>query len=148
MEITNLGKADGLPPVDWAAVVEKLDARSAPDPDAVNSRTTWLPTINEDATPHLTALPPPRLDGPCWLRGLARLIGGVRLTCRRGRSEIASAVAGLLGALQRLPDRPDDRSGSDGARNLGDLIYDLKEMSDLISGCIRAHLHRVVDASG
>ena len=26
MEITNLGKADGLPPVDWAAVAEKLDA--------------------------------------------------------------------------------------------------------------------------
>ncbi len=26
MEITNLGEADGLPPVDWAAVVEKLDA--------------------------------------------------------------------------------------------------------------------------
>ena len=49
MEITNLGKADGLPPVDWAAVVEKLDAGSAPAPDAVNSRTTWLSTINEDA---------------------------------------------------------------------------------------------------
>jgi hypothetical protein len=29
MEITNLGKADGLPPVDWAAVVEKLGAGSA-----------------------------------------------------------------------------------------------------------------------
>jgi hypothetical protein len=30
MEITNLGKADGLPPVDWAAVAEKLGAGSAP----------------------------------------------------------------------------------------------------------------------
>ena len=30
MEITNLGEADGLPPVDWTAVAEKLDARSAP----------------------------------------------------------------------------------------------------------------------
>jgi hypothetical protein len=48
MEIINLGKADGLPPVDWAAVAEKLDARSLPAPDAANSRTTWLPTINED----------------------------------------------------------------------------------------------------
>ena len=26
MEIINLGEGDGLPPVDWAAVVEKLDA--------------------------------------------------------------------------------------------------------------------------
>jgi hypothetical protein len=56
MEITNLGKADGLPPVDWAAVVEKLDAGSAPAPDAVNSRTTWLSTINEDGSPHVTAV--------------------------------------------------------------------------------------------
>src|SRR5262249_37925569 len=50
MEITNLGKADGLPPVDWAAVAEKLDARSAPAPDAHNSRTTWLSTLNEDGS--------------------------------------------------------------------------------------------------
>ena len=34
MEVINLGKADGLPPVDWAAVAEKLDAGSAPAPDA------------------------------------------------------------------------------------------------------------------
>ena len=33
VQITNLGKADGLPPVDWAAVAEKLDAGSAPAPD-------------------------------------------------------------------------------------------------------------------
>jgi hypothetical protein len=32
MEIANLGEADGLPPVDWAAVAAKLDARSAPAP--------------------------------------------------------------------------------------------------------------------
>jgi hypothetical protein len=51
MEITNPGQADGLPPVDWAAVAEKLDAGSAPAPDAVNSRTTWLSTVNEDGSP-------------------------------------------------------------------------------------------------
>jgi hypothetical protein len=32
MDITNLGAADGLPPVDWAAVTEKLDAGSVPAP--------------------------------------------------------------------------------------------------------------------
>ena len=26
MEITNLGQADGLPPVEWAAITDKLDA--------------------------------------------------------------------------------------------------------------------------
>ena len=56
MEITNLGKADGLPAVDWAAVAEKLDAGSAPAPDAVNARTTWLSTINQDGSPHVTAV--------------------------------------------------------------------------------------------
>src|SRR2546430_13389876 len=63
MEITNLGKADGLPPVDWAAVAEKLDAGSAPSPDAANSRTTWLSTVNEDGSPHVTAVGALRLDG-------------------------------------------------------------------------------------
>ena len=30
MEITNLGQADGLPPVAWATVAEKLEAGTAP----------------------------------------------------------------------------------------------------------------------
>src|SRR5207237_10336042 len=34
VEIINLGEADGLPPVDWAAVVDKLESGSAPAPDA------------------------------------------------------------------------------------------------------------------
>ena len=38
MEINNLGKADGLPPADWAAVVERLDAGSAPVPDAMRGQ--------------------------------------------------------------------------------------------------------------
>lgn len=28
MEIINLGKADGLPPVEWGGIVDKLDAGS------------------------------------------------------------------------------------------------------------------------
>lgn len=54
MEIINLGAADELPPVDWVEVVEKLEVRSAPTPDAPNSRTTWLATINEDGSPEPT----------------------------------------------------------------------------------------------
>jgi hypothetical protein len=49
MEVINLGTEDGLPPVDWAAVVEKLDAGSAPAPDAHNARSTWLATVNGTA---------------------------------------------------------------------------------------------------
>jgi hypothetical protein len=55
VEVISLGQADALPPVDLAAVVEKLDAGSAPAPDAANSRTTWLCTVNEDGSPHVTA---------------------------------------------------------------------------------------------
>jgi hypothetical protein len=63
MEIKNLGAADGLPPVDWTTVIDKLDAGSAPAPDANNARTTWLTTVNDDGSPHVTAV------GAVWLAG-------------------------------------------------------------------------------
>ena len=68
MEIMNLGKADGLPPADWAAVAAKLDAGSAPAPEALNSRTTWLATVNEDGRPHVTAVGALWLDGTFWFQ--------------------------------------------------------------------------------
>ncbi|HZQ85868.1 MAG TPA: pyridoxamine 5'-phosphate oxidase family protein [Acidimicrobiales bacterium] len=68
MEIINLGAADGLPPVQWAAVHEKLDAGSAPAPDAHNARTTWLTTVNEDGSPHVTAVGAVWLDGTYWFQ--------------------------------------------------------------------------------
>jgi pyridoxamine 5'-phosphate oxidase-like protein len=68
MEIINLGTADGLPPVDWDAIVEKLDTGSAPDPDAHNARTKWLATVNEDGTPHVTAVGAIWLDGSFWFQ--------------------------------------------------------------------------------
>jgi pyridoxine/pyridoxamine 5'-phosphate oxidase len=68
MEIINLGDADGLPPVDWAVVVEKLDAGAAPTADAVNSRTTWLSTINDDGSPHVTAVGALWVDDTFWFQ--------------------------------------------------------------------------------
>ena len=68
MKIINLGEADGLPPVEWAAVVEKLDAGSAPAPDAHNARTTWLATANEDGSPHVTAVGALWLDDAFWFQ--------------------------------------------------------------------------------
>jgi hypothetical protein len=68
MEIINLGAGDGLPPVDWNAVIEKLDAGSGPAPDAHNSRTTWLATLNEDGSPHITAVGAVWLDGAFWFQ--------------------------------------------------------------------------------
>lgn len=68
MEIVNLGAGDGLPPVDWTAVTEKLDAGSAPAPDAHNARTTWLTTVNEDGSPHVTPVGAVWVDGAFWFQ--------------------------------------------------------------------------------
>jgi hypothetical protein len=68
METINLGESDGLPPVDWDSVVQRLDAGSAPAPEALNSRTTWLSTVNEDGSPHLTAVGAVWLDGTFWFQ--------------------------------------------------------------------------------
>src|SRR5437588_8015094 len=68
MEIINLGAADGLPPVNWDAVIEKLGAGSAPAPDAHNARTKWLATVNEDGSPHVTAVGALWLDGAFWFQ--------------------------------------------------------------------------------
>ena len=68
MEIKNLGATDGLPPVDWNGIVAKLDAGSAPAPDAHNARTTWLATVNDDGSPHVTAVGAVWLDGSYWFQ--------------------------------------------------------------------------------
>src|SRR5882724_11002992 len=91
MEIINLGTAEGLPPVDWAAVVEKLDAGSAPAPDGANSRTTWLSTVNEDGSPHVTAVGALWLDGMFWFQTGAGTRKG-RNVARDPRCSIAVSV--------------------------------------------------------
>jgi hypothetical protein len=68
MEIINLGKDDGLPPVDWSTVLEKLESGSAPDPNAPNARTTWLCTTSEDGSPHVTAVGALWLDDAFWFQ--------------------------------------------------------------------------------
>ncbi len=68
MDIINLGAAEGLPPVDWGGVAKKLDEGSAPAPDAHNARTTWLATVNEDGSPHVTAVGAVWFDGGFWFQ--------------------------------------------------------------------------------
>jgi hypothetical protein len=68
VETINLGAKEGLPVVNWATVLEKLNAGSAPAQDAHNSRTKWLATINEDGSPHVTAVGALWLDGTFWFQ--------------------------------------------------------------------------------
>jgi hypothetical protein len=91
MEIINLGAADGLPPVDWDAVVEKLDAGPAPAPDAHNAKTKWLATINEDGRPHVTAVGALWLDGAFWFQTNPRTRKG-RNVARDPRCSVALSV--------------------------------------------------------
>ena len=93
MEITNLGKTDGLPPVDWASVTERLDARSAPAPDAINARTTWLATVNEDGSPHVTAVGAMWLDGTFWFQTGSGTRKG-RNVVRDPRCSVATSISG------------------------------------------------------
>ena len=94
MEIVNLGAADGLPPVDWAAVTEKLDAGSAPPPDAHNARTTWLATVNEDGSRHVTAV------GAIWLHGTFWFQTGTRTRKSRNVARDPRCSIALSSAMQ------------------------------------------------
>jgi Pyridoxamine 5'-phosphate oxidase len=68
MDIINLGATDGLPPVSWADIVDTLEAGTPPAPDAHNVRTTWLSTVNQDGSPHVTAVGALWLDGTFWFQ--------------------------------------------------------------------------------
>lgn len=91
MEIINLGAGDGLPPVAWAAVTEKLDAGSTPAPDAHNSRTSCLATVNEDGGPHVTAVGALWLDGGFWFQTGSGTRKG-RNVARDSRCSIAVSI--------------------------------------------------------
>ncbi len=108
MDQTNLGAADGLPPVDWAVVLETLDAGSAPDPDAHNARTTWLSTINEDGSPHVTAVGALWLEGAFWFQTAADTRKG-RNVARDPRCSIAVSIRDadvvIEGEAARVTDR-------------------------------------------
>ena len=91
MDATNLGAEDGLPIVDWAAVHDTLVAGTAPAPDAHNVRTTWLSTINEDGSPHVTAVGALWLDGAFWFQTADRTRKG-RNVARDPRCSIAVSI--------------------------------------------------------
>jgi Pyridoxamine 5'-phosphate oxidase len=91
METINLGETDGLPPVDWAGIVEKLNTGSAPASDALNSRTTWLSTVNEDGSPHVTAVGALWLDATFWFQTGTRTRKG-RNVARDPRCSVAVSI--------------------------------------------------------
>ena len=93
VKILNLGAADGLPAVDWADIVAKLDARSAPSPEDHNSRTTWLSTVNPDGSPHVTAVGALWVDRAFWFQTGADTRKG-RNVRRDPRCSVAVSILG------------------------------------------------------
>ena len=91
METINLGAADGLPPVSWDAVLGRLTAGTAPDREASNSRTTWLATVNEDGSPHVTAVGALWMDGTFWFQTGAGTRKG-RNVARDPRCSVAVSI--------------------------------------------------------
>jgi hypothetical protein len=94
MEIINLGSAEGLPPVDWKAVVATLESGAAPAPESPNSRSTWLCTLNEDGSPHLTAVGALWVDGAFWFQTGT----GTRKSRNVARDPRCSVSTSILGA--------------------------------------------------
>jgi hypothetical protein len=68
METINLGAVEDLPPVDWTKVDAQLGTRAVPSADSVNAFTTWLTTINDDGSPHVTAVGAMWVDGTFWFQ--------------------------------------------------------------------------------
>ena len=94
METINLGVEDELPPVNWDAIVAKLVDGSAPAPDAHNARTTWLTTLNDDGSPHVTAVGAVWVDGTFWFQTGAR----TRKSRNVARDPRCSVALSILGA--------------------------------------------------
>jgi Pyridoxamine 5'-phosphate oxidase len=91
MDSINLGEADGLPPVDWAVVVEKLETRSAKG--AVSAGSTWLCTVNPDGSPHVTAVGALWVDDAFWFQTGSGTRKG-RNVARDPRCSIAVSTVG------------------------------------------------------
>ena len=68
METTNLGAGDDLPAIDWSSIVERIADGAPPASDANNARSTWLTTLNEDGSPHVTAVGAIWVDGTFWFQ--------------------------------------------------------------------------------
>lgn len=68
VEATNFAELYGLPPLDWARIVSRLDqgVPQAPETGGPNRHTCWLATINSDGSPHVTGIGALWLDNAFW----------------------------------------------------------------------------------
>ncbi|MCB1285355.1 MAG: pyridoxamine 5'-phosphate oxidase family protein [Microthrixaceae bacterium] len=117
METINLSVDEGLPPVAWKAIVGKLADGSPPSPEAHNARTTWLTTINDDGSPHVTAVGALWLDETFWFQ-TGRTTRKHRNIERDPRCSVAVSILGadvvVEGIASRVTDTAQLRRATDG----------------------------------
>jgi len=91
-------------------ILESLSAGSAPDPAAYNSRTTWLSTINEDGSPHVTGVGALWVDGTFWFE-TGKDTRKARNVARDPRCSIAVSIRDadvvIEGAAERVTEPAD-----------------------------------------
>ena len=68
MEATNLADLYELPPIDWATVERRLarGVTQAPGTGGPDRHTSWLATINQDGSPHVTGVGALWYEGAFW----------------------------------------------------------------------------------
>ncbi len=68
MDARNLAELYELPPLDWAPIEARLDEgfTQAPGEGGPNRHTCWLATLNEDGSPHVTAVGALWVEGAFW----------------------------------------------------------------------------------
>lgn len=107
MKITNIGAGDGLEPLPWEAVQQRLNAGEPPAVAAPNQRTTWLTTVNADGSPHVTAVGALWLDGAFWFQTGAAT-GKARNVARDPRCAISTSILEMdvvvEGSAERVTD--------------------------------------------
>jgi hypothetical protein len=97
--------------VDWNLVTEQLDAGEAPTSEdgTPNRHTTWLTTVNEDGSPHVTAVGALWLDGSYWFQTGTSTRKG-RNVARDARCSVAVSLRAadvvIEGEATRVTDRP------------------------------------------
>jgi hypothetical protein len=108
---TNLADLYSLPPIDWDAVRERLQAplSQAPGSGGPDHHSFWLSTVDADGRPHMTAV------GAYWIDGHYYFSGGprsrkIRNIERDPRCAFGVAVVGFDVVLEGRAERVTDEA--------------------------------------
>ena len=68
MDVINLDRIYGSPPIEWPRIARRLERglTQAPGTGGPNRHTCWLATINQDGSPHVTGIGALWRDGAFW----------------------------------------------------------------------------------